>query len=397
MKKKKEKNKQLRKVNGNFRKFGGIVKKYFMISIRDKPMWFWVLGYPLLFMLIFSFGLKDAGETSFDLAFVSYDSDPISGIQNPGEEVDFGGKFLMYLFSDANTDSNLNETFNSRFDLQETEAKYMVETGDLDAVIIIPQNFSEVLYNTTDDASPSVIIFATPDPTTQAIIANIIEKIIIDMILGQENIDLAEIHLQASREEISYFDYIMPGMLIAGVTIAIMNIAQNMGREKELGLMQRLDTTPVPRRIQLLGNGTAQLIFTSIQIIILMICLIFFGVDIHENASWGLAFLDAFLLGFSCIGLGLIVAALVKDSNAAGGLAWVIILPLQFFGETIAILGRSWFNQIFPTFYATNAIRSILVSGLGLAYVWQDLLINFAFGVVFMSIGVLIFEKKNQV
>ena len=44
-------------VKGNFRRIIGSTGKFFRISIRDKPMYFWVFGYPMIFILLFSIGL----------------------------------------------------------------------------------------------------------------------------------------------------------------------------------------------------------------------------------------------------------------------------------------------------------------------------------------------------
>lgn len=374
--------------------FTGIFSKYLKISIRDRPSWFWVLGYPLLFMIIFTIGLRGSSVATFDVAFVTYDNIAWAG-QSSEDSVDFGSEFIIGLFEDS--EGPFNETITALVHYTEQEARDQVIAGEIDAVVIFPANFSEILFDPAFPEGPQVEIFCPPDPTIQSIVASIVEGLINQLIVQQENVSLSEIKIEASQEQIAYFDYLMPGVVVAGVTIAIMNIAQNMGREKERGLMERLDTTPVPRAIQLLGNGSAQLVFSSIQIIILMLSLFLFGVEIHPGANWFLAFLNAFILAMTCIGFGLIVAALVKDSNAAGGLAWILILPFQFFGGTIAIFSAGFFNKIFPTYYAANAMRAILVQGLGIAYVWEDLLINLAFAIGSISMGLIIFSRKNRV
>ncbi|UYP47094.1 hypothetical protein NEF87_003379 [Candidatus Lokiarchaeum ossiferum] len=378
----------------SFSQFTGIFSKYLKISYRDRPSWFWVIGYPVLFMIIFTIGLRGSSVATFDVAFVSYDSIAWDG-QNTGESVDFGSEFIIGFFEDP--ESPFNETITAIVNLNEEEARTQVVSGDIDALVIFPTNFSEILFDPAFPEGPQVEIFCPPDPTIQSIVGSIIEGLINQMIVQQENVSLSEIKIEASQEQIAYFDYLMPGVVVAGVTIAIMNIAQNMGREKERGLMERLDTTPVPRATQLLGNGSAQLVFSSIQIIILMLCLVIFGVEIHPEANWFLAFLNCFILAMTCIGFGLIVAALVKDSNAAGGLAWILILPFQFFGGTIAIFSAGFFNKIFPTYYAANAMRAILVQGLGMAYVLEDLLINLAFAIGSISLGLIVFSRKNRV
>ncbi len=166
--------------------------------------------------------------------------------------------------------------------------------------------------------------------------------------------------------------------------------------EKSKNILQRLDTTPVPRSILLLSGGFGQLIISSFQIIILLGCLPLFGVNTSPDANWFLAFLIALSLAFTCIGLGLILASFVKSESAAGGLAWVLIMPLQTLGGAFFPLDNA-VTKLIPTFYTVRAIRLVLIYGSPLSSVWQDILIILGFGFVFLSLGIIIFTKKRKI
>lgn len=383
---------QLRKISGNFMRFKGLVMKFLKTCFRDKPLYFWVFGYPLLFMCIYGIGLRGTGAVQYEISFVNYDSDPIAG-QTPEEVLDFESKYFLWLFNPDNPDSNLSENFIAYYDYTEIEARAEVNAQNIDAMVILPANFTEMIFN---DQEPLVQIYTTSDPMVKSIIPSVIHDIIQQLILAQKDVNTVEVDVEASRNEITIIDWYLPGFVIVGVTVAIMNVTSLFATEKEKGLMQRLDTTPVPRDIQLLAGGAAQLIFSSIQITILMTCLVIFGVQFDPNANIFLAFLNAFVLAITCIGIGLILAAVAKDANAAGGLSWIVILPMQFFGGAFGNLSPG-LQKVFPTYYAVNAMRRILISGLGWDAVWQDIMINLGFAVMFIIIGLALFKWKTRV
>ena len=385
--------KPLRKVSGNFNRFKGLVMKYLKTSARDKPMYFWVFGYPLLFMVIFSFGLKQSESASYEIAIVTHDGTPLEGQTNATASDDYSNVFIE-LFDPDNPDSDLSETFNVHEGLSEEEARAKVKKSELHAVVILPANFTEMIAL---NQTPTAIVYTISDPVTSSVVPSVMKSIIDQIILSNKDVKTVEIEASASGGEITYFDYILPGLVIAGITVAIMNVSEIFSKEKEANLMQRLDTTPVPRNIQLLAGGAAQVIYSSIQTVILLGCLVVFGVKIHEDANWALAFLMAIVLALSCIGIGLIIAALAKDTNSASGISWIVILPLQFFGGAVGMMLNTPIDKYTPTHWAVKGMQAILINGLGWADVVENLVINLIVGIVCLAIGLVIFNKKTQI
>ncbi len=383
---------KMSKVQGNARRLLAICTKYLKSSYRDKPMYFWVFGYPLLFMLIYFIAFGDGGgQTTYNMAFINQDGTPLEG-QTQKDVVDFGSEFFIDLFREDNAASNLSDTFNIKSVNSLEQGVEQIQAGELDAVIIIPANFSELLFGQLS-GEPELEIYTSPDPYERSIIPSIVSSVVNSIILSYENVDALQINLSTTGEIITPFDWMMPGIVIAGTTISIMNVAQLFGREKERGLMERLETTPVPRSTQLLGGALAQTIFSMLQGGILLLCLVLFGVNVSSNANWGGAILIVIVTAFMCIALGLIIATLVQSADSAGGISWVVILPLQFFGGTVMNLG----TKGFPTYYAVIAIRNALLDGFTLAQLMPNLLIVFGYGVFFSVIALIIFNRRTKV
>ena len=101
-------------------------------------------------------------------------------------------------------------------------------------------------------------------------------------------------------------------------------------------------------------------------------------------------------MAFPCIGIGLLIAAFVRSGSEAGGLSWIAILPLQFFGGVFFDVGDNIFSKLIPTYYGTRAMRNIMIYGAGFGDVWLDMVINVLFGIGFIVIGLVVFNKRTQ-
>lgn len=93
----------------------------------------------------------------------------------------------------------------------------------------------------------------------------------------------------------------------------------------------------------------------------------------------------------------MILASIIKSEASAGGLAWFIILPLQFLGGIFFIYENPIQNFI-PTSYAAYAMRVVMISG---QVSWKalviDLLVLLGFGLGSTMLGKLLFQRKTAV
>ena len=429
-----EKNEIRQRLKFNFKhskQFWALVGKYLKANFREKENLFWIFGYPLLFMVIFLIAFNSGGSRStYNIVIINYD---ILELDHP--ESDMGANASLILLDLFNQNTNLSnsfsiqKTFSNGTEINESAARQLVEEEKIDGLIVIPQNFSEVIIgstwwyplvkqgiippNTSEEftslilslnntnyvaGTPTLEVLTIADLVTGQVISNVFSGIVNDIILGYNNVSSLSIDqsIGPKGRDFTWFDMSAPGIVAVGVLVGISNLSTMFAFEKSKGLLQRLDTTPVPRSVLLLSGGIGQLVVSSIQILILLGTLPIFGVNTAPNANWILAFIIALSLAFTCIGLGLILASFVKSASTAGGLSWIIILPLQFLGGAFFPL-ESNITKINPTFYTVRAIRLVLIYGAPLSSVWKDILTILGFGFVFTSLGIFIFSKKRKV
>ena len=190
------------------------------------------------------------------------------------------------------------------------------------------------------------------------------------------------------------FNIFAPGVIILAPIVLISQLAGHFAEEKESGTLQRLITTPVSRSLILLSGLFSQLIVAAIQIVVMILLTLAFGVSINPNANIFLIFFIPFLVAFTSLGFGLILASVVKTASSAGGLAWFIILPLQFLGGllTAPLLGY------IPTTLAADAMRAVMNNGsIAFDVVGLNMILIVIWGLGLILLGILLFQRKTAI
>ena len=204
------------------------------------------------------------------------------------------------------------------------------------------------------------------------------------------------IHIET---EITFADFMGPGIIIFGILILIPTSARIMVRDKEKGFLSRLLTTPTMPVEFISGYSLCLVAIAIAQIIIFMVGAWLLGMAM-VGSLW-LAFLIFFLTGLCSIGIGMVVASLTKTENQAEPLCWLFSMPL-------AMLSGCWFSiemlpsylrgvaYAFPYAHAIEASRAVLIRGVGLEAISSDLLFLVGWTVVIFIIGVILFRRSMR-
>jgi ABC-2 type transport system permease protein len=172
-----------------------------------------------------------------------------------------------------------------------------------------------------------------------------------------------------------------------------------MVRDKERGFLSRLLTTPTRPVDFILGYSLCLIAIAIAQLVIFMVAAWGLGMDI-VGSLW-LAFLIFFLTGVSSIGIGMVIASLSKSENQAEPLCWLISMPL-------AMLSGCWFSIemmpsylrtfafFFPYAHSIDASRAVLIRGVGMEAVSNDVFFLVGWAVVIFFIGVILFGRSMR-
>ncbi|MFX1384962.1 MAG: ABC transporter permease [Promethearchaeota archaeon] len=363
---------------------------------RDKLQLIWIFGYPLLFMSIFA--LAFGGVSSRQAYKVVVINEDIEGVPYPETSPDGSASII---FIDVLDSDDLEDyvTLVEDEDYDYEEAYKLLQVEEIDAIIEIDSLFSESIYYL--DESPKVDITTVPDEVTEGVVGSIVTQIVDGIIKYVNNITkTVEVDTDQITDavELSAFDYLAPGFIIGSVLVCISQLSAHFAEEKESKTMQRLSTTPVARRDIVLSGMLSQSLVAAIQIaLMLFLAIVIFGAYIHPNANLFLLFLVPMLFIFTALGFGLLLASFVKTQGTASGLAWLVILPLQFLGGIYFPIDNPILEYM-PTYFASHAMRIMMLNG---QTSWEalgtDILVLAGLGIFLTIIGIILFQRKSAI
>lgn len=120
-------------------------------------------------------------------------------------------------------------------------------------------------------------------------------------------------------------------LVFAMVMMAVQHIPAVVATYRERGILRRLSTTPVhPGKVLL-----AQMIVASASVVVAAGLMVFFGWAVLDIAppERPVEFVVAFIVGYAALlGLGMILAAVVRTSNAANQIGTLVFVVLMFLG-----------------------------------------------------------------
>ena len=195
------------------------------------------------------------------------------------------------------------------------------------------------------------------------------------------------------------FNAMAPGLFAYAIIFAIMTVAQTFSDLRDQGLLRRLNTTPMTAGDFMLSQVISNMIISLLQVIVVSLLALIFGFSPNTNIGGILfAFLLMAIFSLSSVGLGLITAAISKNSGIATGISFIFILPQMFFGTFMPVTDTTRpIAMALPSYYATDAISSIYD---GASILSQNILIDFAFisvfSIIIIVIGILVFKKYGN-
>jgi ABC-2 type transport system permease protein len=363
-------------------RFLGLASRNLKETYRDLLALGFLLGFPLFFMLLFGAIFSGEATPSYPIGVIDNDDTPISQA--------FANEALTSVPTlEVTTYGNI------------ASAMEDLKFGVLTAYIVIPQGFEEQVIQSGQGDTANITLNITYDESDIMISDQIIS------IINAVTRDFADIEIPITinanpihiETEITYADFMGPGIIVFGILILIPTSARIMVRDKEKGFLSRLLTTPATPVDFISGYSLCLIAIAIAQIIIFMVGAWLLGMTI-VGSMW-LAFLIFFLTGLCSIGIGMVVASLTKSENQAEPLCWLFSMPL-------AMLSGCWFSiemlpsyiriiaNAFPYAHTIEAARAVLIRGVGVEVISSDLLFLTGWAVLIFAIGVILFRRSMR-
>jgi ABC-2 type transport system permease protein len=193
--------------------------------------------------------------------------------------------------------------------------------------------------------------------------------------------------------------FIIPGLLgaiLMQTTITI--IAMVVVRERERGTLEALIVSPLRRWELMIGKIVPNVLMAYAQ----MTAALAFGVwlfDIPIRGSLPLLYLLSLSFIMGTLGLGILLSTIAKTQQQAMQMSYFIFIPSIYLSGTLfPIEGMPPLAKtvayMIPLTYYLEILRGIILKGIGISYLWTQLLVLTAIGIVLISASILRFRKK---
>ncbi|MCX5749874.1 MAG: ABC transporter permease [Candidatus Saganbacteria bacterium] len=201
------------------------------------------------------------------------------------------------------------------------------------------------------------------------------------------------------NQEMKSVNYMVPGIIAVLLTILTSLLtAVSIVKEKEYGTMEQLIVSPI-RPWELMAGKMAPFIILGFidVILVIFISVLWFRVPILGNIYLLLALCAIYII--ASLGIGLMISTISNTMQQTVLTLIFIILPsILLSGFIFPIANMPFIIQIFtyiiPLRYFLNIVRGIFLKGIGLQYLWKDILMLFVLGSAIFIFAVRRFRKK---
>lgn len=292
----------------------------------------------------------------------------------------------------------------------EAEIQELIEDGEARVGLIIPPDYSTEIQG--GGHAEVIFVFDGSDPTstsTGLAAAQQIGAQHASQVQAQrlERAGLStsvrlplDIHTQVWYNpdlEDSYF--MVPGligMILYNITVIL--TATAIVRERERGTIEQLIVTPI-RSWELVVGKIAPYVLIAIfnTLEVLVIGSLWFGVPIRSGLGLVMVLSGLFLI--TSLGIGLLISTGAQTQQEAMVTVFATMLPAImlsgfFFPIEAMPTWLQWVSYLFPLRYYLIIIRSLLLKGVGVESLQQEVIALVVFGTVLMAAAALRFRKR---
>ena len=275
--------------------------------------------------------------------------------------------------------------------------------GEIKEVIVFEPGFGRKLEK--EGKANLQIITDASDPNTANLLFNYTAGIVRDY--SREMIENKKPPMQISIESTMMYNPELKGvfMFVPGtITILLMLVSAMMtsisiAREKELGTMEVLLVSPL-KPFQIIVGKVLPYILLSFTnaVVILVLAFTVFGMPI--NGSLILLLLQSILFIVMALSMGIFISTVSQTQQQAMLLSmFVLMLPtILLSGFIFPIenmpLPLQILSNIMPSKWFIIIVKSIMIKGLGIGYVWKETLILVGMTLFFVGLSVKKFNIR---
>ena len=291
------------------------------------------------------------------------------------------------------------------------EAEYLLNKGEILAVLDIPENFQNNLLL----GKPTALQFQVDTSHTilGTLASNYATEITYDFgqdfvfkKLGLNNEQMNNIPVIKNSYRVLYNPnridswFMSISELLTVITMLSMMLpAAAAVREKERGTIEQLAVSPLSSMQVLLPKVLAMGLVILLGVAVCLFVIIIPVLHLPFKGSFSLFFIVTALYVFATSGIGLFIAAISQTLAEVTMLVILLLLPILLLSGAwtppeAMPQGIRWCMSVSPLYYFKEISYAILLKGAGIDILWDSILLISILGVLFFSFGVWRFRKQ---
>ena len=349
---------------------GGLIRKEFGRIRSDKRTLVLLFVIPIILIVVFGLTTGVGVTKFFTSAIITRDDMPTYDDfpSNSSKYDDTFISIMQYNTSSWDLYRYYNATDSEEYDNAYQDCYDFLKNGDIDIIIILPENFSESVEN---KINPVLIYYIDgSDSTAVAAIEVAIQEPIAlfraetDMITNF-TIMIPYLEFDVPFWESAILNYAIPFILpiiILGTTINLTSLSI-----VSEGPLPRMLVTPTTKREIILSKLIANSIIMLLQSTEIFFMISFFG--LYSLGSLFYFFLVLIMIGFSGICIGLFISALSPTEQSANQMYLIMFIVIILFSGSVLPLnvtqpGVQIFINLLPLSNAVPLITDVTLKGL---------------------------------
>lgn len=298
---------------------------------RDKVAIFFVFAFPMIFLIVFGFIFGGNSDVSFRVALLNQ------------SKTEFAKDFVA--------ETEKNDIFKVDQDVVTMDqAKEKMNRGQLDATIVLPENFGVVQDDQKYPSGQAQVIYDQNNESAGQTLGSILEGIFKEINEGiVPSVTPFTVKAESTATKgLTQFDYTFAGIM--GFTILSLGIfgpTSVFPRLKQRGVLRRYQTTTLKVWQYFVGNVISNAIVGLLALVAMFaVAVLMFDLNMRGNYL-----VLASVVAFGTImlfGIGLAIGGWARNENQAAPLAQIATLPMMFLS-----------GVFFPTFLMPEFLQLI--------------------------------------
>lgn len=365
------------------KRFAAFIVKEFRHLLRDYRTVIIIFGIPLAQLMLFGYVITTEIKNA-DIAILDHSKDEVTtGITN---KLLSSGYFRL-----------------SRQIQSVDEIEPIFRKGNVKMVVVFEKNFGQHFLK-TGKAKMQLITDAS-ELNTANILANYTRGIVNNYVREHNpegSIPISIEHRMFYNEQLRSANMFVPGVItLILMLISAMMTSVSIAREKEMGTMEILLVSPL-RPIQIILGKVIPYLTLSFLNSVLIIGVGYFVFGVPVKGSLVLLFFLCLLFILLALSIGITISTVAKTQQTAMMISLVgLMLPTILLSGFIFPIANMpfplrWLSLVMPPRWFLSAIKDVMLKGVGLLYIWKQVVILMAMLFFFIFISVKKFKIRLQ-